>query len=80
MEDNVESNGYPGLSTLYCVHQAWDLPDFGRFYGCPKNRFLVLDLVTGHLQSSGPGASNGQRLDVEKNHGRFFLGKAGGDT
>lgn len=22
MEDNVESNGYPGLSTLYCVHQV----------------------------------------------------------
>lgn len=74
MEDNVESNGYPGLSTLYCVHQAIG------FGFCQPKKITVKRCentvaFTGHLQSSGPGASNGQRLDVDMGKTCFFFGK-----
>lgn len=77
MEDNVESNGYPGLSTLYCVHQAIG------FGFCQPKKITVKRCentvaFTGHLQSSGPGASNGQRLDVDMGKNmEFIFWKAG---
>ena len=59
-EDNVHSEGYPGLKTLYCVHQASQ--SIPRMF---PNAVVWKDLDgrhAGHISGDEPGSLQGHRI------------------